>query len=173
MTPQQKGPFEKLAKEQKLNGNKEEEKYTSQGIPVSHIENEQRQVEDARRTMTQTIKQIVDNAFINNSRLTRRENVRSFFKFDFFPSIAAMGSQEYFFISGIYFARIKEDYLPAELAMVKFTFENGVVSKFHSYINPGMCCAKLLIVSYASYTSPLTRRKSAYWIRCRRQGPFG
>lgn len=48
-----------------------------------------------------------------------------------------MGSQEYYFIAGNYFCVSSDTYFPAELAIVKFTFEHGVISKFHTYINPG------------------------------------
>ncbi len=48
-----------------------------------------------------------------------------------------MGSQEFFFVSGNYFINVNESYLPAEIALVKFTFETGIISKFHTYVNPG------------------------------------
>lgn len=67
MNAQQRGPFEKRAKEDKFGPRKEVEKFTSQGIPLSMIEKEQKDLENAHRTMIRTIKSIVQNAFTDNS----------------------------------------------------------------------------------------------------------
>lgn len=31
-----------------------------------------------------------------------------------------------------------DEYAPAELAMVKYTFQDGILKRFHTYISPGM-----------------------------------
>lgn len=61
-----------------------------------------------------------------------------------FFCFVAMGSEEFYFISGVYFLKENENekYLPAELALVKYTFESGIVAKYHTYINPGKLLAK-------------------------------
>ncbi|KAJ6633186.1 Protein maelstrom like [Pseudolycoriella hygida] len=114
MTPQERAPFEKRAKDEKRGPQKEVEKFTSQGIALSTIEQQQRELENANRTMLRTIKEIVQNGFTNN----------------------CIGSQEFVFISGNYFIKKDDIYFPAEIAMVKFSFESGVISKFHTYVNP-------------------------------------
>lgn len=123
MNAQQRGPFKRL---------------TSQGIPVSVIENEEKQIENARRTMTRTIKEIVSNAFNTNCMFIWSISVAQIsFNIFFIYFLQGIGSQEFFFISGNSFTNLDNLYLPAELAMVKFTFDSGIVSKFHVYVNPG------------------------------------
>ncbi|KAG4078256.1 hypothetical protein HA402_003937 [Bradysia odoriphaga] len=114
MTAQQRGPFEKQAKESKCGPRREAEKYTSQGIALSVIEREQKKLEQDNRTMMRTIQNTVVDAFTNNT----------------------IASQEFIFISGNYFINIDEHYLPAEIAMVRFSLEHGIVSKFHTYVDP-------------------------------------
>lgn len=75
MNAQQRGPFEKRAKEEKLGPRKEVEKFTSQGIPLSVIEKEKIEFESAQKTMMRTIKEIVNGAFINNGTLICRGDI--------------------------------------------------------------------------------------------------
>lgn len=46
-----------------------------------------------------------------------------------------------------YFVRTDEGvYYPAELALIKFNFEDGILSKYHQYLNPrefANCSARL------------------------------
>ncbi|XP_037038252.1 protein maelstrom homolog isoform X2 [Bradysia coprophila] len=114
MTAQQRGPFEKQAKEMKCGPRREAEKYTSQGIALSVIERAQKKLEQENRTMMRTIQDTVVHGFTNNT----------------------IASQEFIFISGNYFININEHYLPAEIAMVRFSFEHGIISKFHTYVDP-------------------------------------
>lgn len=138
MNAQQRGPFEKRAKEEKFGRRKEVGKLTSQGIPVKVIENEKKQLKNSTRTMTHTIEDIVSNAFKTNCMLIWSISVAqiSFNNF-FIYFLQGIGSQEFFFISGNSFTNLDNLYLPAELAMVKFTFDSEIVSKFHVYVNPG------------------------------------
>lgn len=52
-----------------------------------------------------------------------------------------MATEAYYFVAGNYFCHKQCEsgtiYFPAEIAIIKFTFEDGVVQKFHTYINPG------------------------------------
>lgn len=54
-----------------------------------------------------------------------------------FFSNQAITSKEFFFISGNYFTKIDNEYLPAEVAMVKFSFEHGILQRLHTYVAPG------------------------------------
>lgn len=67
MNAQQRGPFEKQAKDHKVGPQKEVEKYTSQGIPLSIIKKEEQELDKAKKSMKMTIKEIVQNAYTNNS----------------------------------------------------------------------------------------------------------
>lgn len=70
MTAQQRAPFVKQAKEAKFGPRKEVEKYTSQGIPLSVRDREQKELEEERHTMTRTIHSTVVEAFTDNSKFT-------------------------------------------------------------------------------------------------------
>lgn len=76
MNAQQRGPFEKKAKEHKLGPHKEPVKYTSQGIPLSIIDRQKDQLEVAQKTMTRTIKEVVNNAITDNSKVDVTDWVR-------------------------------------------------------------------------------------------------
>lgn len=69
MNAQQRGPFEKMAKDAKVGPQKEVEKYTSQGIPLSQIRKEEQEQNTAQRNMKLTIKEIIQNAYLNNGML--------------------------------------------------------------------------------------------------------
>lgn len=51
--------------------------------------------------------------------------------------IAGIGSYPIFLMSGNYFYRRQDKFVPAELALVKFTFRNGIEERYHAYLNPG------------------------------------
>lgn len=161
MTAQERGPFEKQAKDSKVGPKKEVEKYTSQGIPLSVIEKEQKQLEHEHRTMMRTIQSTVVDAFTNNSEFTSCRSCDGWWWYlvwlitqVYFPffSNQEIASQEFIFISGNYFINVDENYLPAEIAMVRFSFENGIVSKFHSYVDPGKLTFPFIHITKRSAT---------------------
>lgn len=71
MSAHERAPFEKLAKNAKCGPAKEVEKYSSQGIPLSLIKKEAQHKNNDEMTMKKTIKDIVSNSFLNNSKCTR------------------------------------------------------------------------------------------------------
>lgn len=68
MTAQERGPFEKLAKDAKVGPQNEVEKFTSQGVSLKTIDKEQKLADDENRTMRRTIQNLVLNCFTNNSK---------------------------------------------------------------------------------------------------------
>lgn len=70
MDAQQRSPFLKMAKDNRLGSQTEVEKYTSQGIPLSAIEKEDDEKERKKRIMKATILKLVRNSYTNNSMLT-------------------------------------------------------------------------------------------------------
>ncbi|XP_037051831.1 protein maelstrom homolog [Bradysia coprophila] len=90
------------------------EKYTSQRIALSVIDQKQKELDEECNTMIRTIKRTVAEAFVANT----------------------IASEEFYLISGNYFTKIEQEYLPAEIAMVKFSFENGITNKYHTYVAP-------------------------------------
>lgn len=51
-----------------------------------------------------------------------------------------IATKEFYFIMANYFIKTDDgNYVPAELAIVKFNFTEGVTDKYHIYLNPGKC----------------------------------
>lgn len=49
----------------------------------------------------------------------------------------AIKEQPFYFISAVYFCRVADgDYVPAELAISSYSFENGITNKYHTFIKP-------------------------------------
>ncbi|XP_031638316.1 protein maelstrom homolog [Contarinia nasturtii] len=93
-------------------------KFTSQGIPLEQVEREQRALEEKKRFMERSIKTQCENAFLDN----------------------VIKKKEFFFIMGNYFYKTMSApflYAPAEIAVSKFTFEDGITQKYQTAINPG------------------------------------
>lgn len=57
-------------------------------------------------------------------------------------------SHPLYFMYGNFFYKNKEtdEYSPAELAIVKFTFRDGVLKHFHTFIKPGECAQCTLYI---------------------------
>lgn len=70
MTPQQKGPYERKARDAKQSGagGSGGERYTSQGIPYSVIEKEQKEREREESNMKKHISDIVKLSYLNNCK---------------------------------------------------------------------------------------------------------
>lgn len=69
MTPDQKNPYEKQAKEAKgsQTGGGQGERYTSQGIPFSEIDRVNAAVKLAEENMHKEINQLVKQSYLDNS----------------------------------------------------------------------------------------------------------
>lgn len=91
------------------------ERYTSQGVAFSQIDKEKKTQLEKEKYTINTI-----NDFVNG--LT-------------FPN--GLANQEIFFMMGNYFCRKVDCYYPAELGIAKFSFEQGVIKKYHLFVNPG------------------------------------
>lgn len=67
-SPQVKAKYEARAKHEKENRNIPITKYTSHGIPLTVIQNEQREMQDAIESEIQDIKNMVKTKAFNNSK---------------------------------------------------------------------------------------------------------
>lgn len=47
-------------------------------------------------------------------------------------------SYPFFVMAGNYFYRKQDKFVPAELALIKFTFRSGIQERYHAYLNPGI-----------------------------------
>ncbi|XP_062551943.1 protein maelstrom homolog [Armigeres subalbatus] len=91
------------------------EKYTAQGIAYSQVEMEKQQLLKKQATIRKTISEMIETASLNN----------------------ALEKLEIFFISCNYFCKTyTEEYVPAEMALIKYNLELGVLDRLHLLINP-------------------------------------
>lgn len=89
---------------------------TSHGISVSAYEQEERQKKIEEENMRRRISSMIQHV----------------------PLMTDFLSHPLYFMFGNYFYKNNDGvYSPAELAMVKFTFHDGVLKKLHAFINPG------------------------------------
>ncbi|XP_055541232.1 protein maelstrom homolog [Wyeomyia smithii] len=92
------------------------EKYTSQGIPFSQIEREKQARLKKEQSIRRTVSELIQTAAGNN----------------------ALDKMEVFLISFNYFCKTTaEIYIPAEMAIIRYSLEQGVIDKLHMFINPG------------------------------------
>lgn len=76
LTAEEKEVYKQKAKAQppkvvpaKSKSKKAKPKYTSHGVPLEQIEREELELVEKRKYMEKTVKTIVENAFLNNSKL--------------------------------------------------------------------------------------------------------
>ncbi|XP_075158623.1 protein maelstrom 1-like [Haematobia irritans] len=119
MDADQRAPYKERAKEAKmLFSRSAAEKLTSTGVPVSQIEKERRDQEDKEFRMKRDIESTVKKS-VNSDKLEK---------------------QSYYFIMVNYFTKTLKGgvYVPAELAICKFSLQDGVSRVYHTLINPGV-----------------------------------
>ncbi|XP_049529523.1 protein maelstrom homolog [Anopheles darlingi] len=115
MNAVQRAPYLEKAKQSKLSGG-DGVKLTSQGIPVSQIDAERREKEEHEAAIINRLKAMLETASQNDT----------------------LESLDFFIISFAYFCVNSDgDYLPAEMAVVRFNLKDGVHAKLHMLINPG------------------------------------
>lgn len=91
------------------------ERYTSQGIPYSQVEREQRERAAKIELIRNSIADRIQTACVKNE----------------------LETMKVFFISFNHFCKTTNNvYVPAEMALVKYCLETGVIDKMHEYINP-------------------------------------
>ncbi|XP_050082177.1 protein maelstrom homolog [Anopheles aquasalis] len=115
MNAAQRAPYLEKAKQSKLNGGNGV-KLTSLGIPVSQIDAERREKEEHAASIITRLKAMLETASQNDT----------------------LESLDFYIISFAYFCVNSDgDYLPAEMAVVRFNLKDGVHTKLHMLINPG------------------------------------
>lgn len=116
LTEKEKEPYQKMAREHREWLRDNGEKYTSQGIPLSMVEAEQKAKLQKADTIKNTITTMLETAVANN----------------------ALEKQEFYFISFAYFCVTSAGtYIPAEMGLVRYSLKDGVMDKLHMLINPG------------------------------------
>ncbi|XP_075976831.1 germ-plasm component protein maelstrom isoform X2 [Anticarsia gemmatalis] len=107
--------FEDIAKKEK-NRNRAPEKYTSSGIPISVIQRQQKELEDAMDFEREDIKDMIKTKVLNNNQVLEED----FFVMD----VNAM-------------CKTENEYLIGESSVLRFSLRKGFKDFYHELINPG------------------------------------
>uniref|UniRef100_A0A2M4BMU7 HMG box domain-containing protein n=1 Tax=Anopheles marajoara TaxID=58244 RepID=A0A2M4BMU7_9DIPT len=115
MNAAQRAPYLEKAKQSKFGGGNAV-KLTSLGVPVTQIDAERREKEEHAASIITRLKAMLETASRNDT----------------------LESLDFYIISFAYFCVNSDgDYLPAEMAVVRFNLKDGVHAKLHMLINPG------------------------------------
>lgn len=116
MSNEEKEPYQKMAREHREFLRENGEKYTSQGIPLTMVEAEQKAKVAKADMIKTTISDMLDKAVANNE----------------------LEKLEFYFISFAYFCVTSGGtYIPAEMGLVRYSLKDGVMDKLHMFIDPG------------------------------------
>lgn len=116
MSNEEKEPYQKMAREHREFLRDNGEKYTSQGIPLSFVEAEQKQKISKTDLIRNTISTMLDDAVAKNE----------------------LEKLEFYFISFAYFCVTSSGtYIPAEMGLIRYSLKEGVMDKLHMRIDPG------------------------------------
>lgn len=116
MSNEEKEPYQKMAREHREFLRDNGEKYTSQGIPLTMVEAEQKAKVAKVDLVKSTISDMLEKAVANNE----------------------LEKLEFYFISFAYFCVTSGGtYIPAEMGLVRYSLKDGVMDKLHMFIDPG------------------------------------
>lgn len=116
MTMEEREPYLKMAQQHREFLRQNGERYTSQGVPLSVVEAEQKAKEQKTDTIKNTISSMLDAGVASNE----------------------LEKVEFFFISFAYFCVTSNGtYIPAEMGLVRFSLRDGVKDRLHMFIDPG------------------------------------
>ncbi|XP_073828405.1 protein maelstrom 1-like [Musca autumnalis] len=119
MDASQRAPYQDKAKEEKIVASRSAaHKLTCTGVPISQIEKEKMDQENKERLMKRDIEMTVSKSAQNDE----------------------LEKQTYYFIMVNYFTKTLKGgvYVPAELAVSKFSLKEGVSRIYQTLINPGV-----------------------------------
>lgn len=116
MSNEEREPYAKMAQEHREWLRENGEKYTSQGVPLTMVEAEQKAKQAKQDLIKNTISDMLDKAVANNE----------------------LEKLEFYFISFAYFCVTSGGtYIPAEMGLVRYSLKDGVMDKLHMLIDPG------------------------------------
>ncbi|CAH2090143.1 unnamed protein product [Euphydryas editha] len=113
--PHEKAKYEAIAKQQKQKGNAPAEKYTSTGIPLSHINQKEMEILEAKEREENDITNLVNLGVCNNSLTT----------------------MDIYLMDVNYFCTVGDEYLIGETSLLRFNIQDGIKDTYHEFINPG------------------------------------
>lgn len=78
--------------------------------------------------------------------------------------ISEIGKTSFHFVSANYFCKTNEGkYIPSEISLIKFDFENGITKMFHEFLNPSELEGSFLAFDLSK--SIVSFRVSSNWLR--------
>lgn len=116
MTMEEREPYQKMATQHREFLRENGERYTSQGVPLSLVEAEQKAKVQKTDLIKDTIAGMLDAGVASNE----------------------LEKIEFFFISFSYFVVTSNGtYIPAEMGLVRYSLRDGVKDRLHMFIDPG------------------------------------
>lgn len=119
LNPSEKAKYAERAKQSSYTGSgpkNEPVKYTSLGIPIKAMEREKNIKKEEEKKAKQSIDNIIDLAAVENR----------------------LNTLEFCVMACNYFCKISNgSYIPAEIAVLKFSLQEGIIDVYHSLVNPG------------------------------------
>lgn len=116
MSMEEREPYQKMAQQHREFLRQNGERYTSQGVPLSVVEAEQKAKQQKADLIRETISGMLDAGVASNE----------------------LEKVEFFFISFAYFVVTSNGtYIPAEMGVVRYSLRDGVKDKLHMFIDPG------------------------------------
>lgn len=114
MDASQRQPYEKRCTQGSASIDKSD-KLTSHGIPFEVIDKLKREEENKESYMKKRISDLVNN-----------------------QSLPDLAKHQFYFTMVNYFCKTNQkQYVPAELAIVKFSFKHGILKKYNQVLDPG------------------------------------
>lgn len=121
---------------------------TAQGIPVAVYAREEQQRRLDEETMRRRIGSMIQQVPLMTGNQSLHLQFLFWISFNWSTEQsltfivcrqAAFPSHPLYLMYGNYFYKDEKihEYAPAELAMIKFSFQNGVMARFHTFISPG------------------------------------
>ncbi|XP_060804099.1 protein maelstrom homolog [Amyelois transitella] len=107
--------FEAIAKEEKEKRNIPLQKFTSTGVPLSEIERQNRELQEAAEAEKQDINDLIKLKCFNK----------------------AIYWEDFYLMDVNYYCKVDSTYLIGEFAVLRFNLRDGIKEQYHKNINPG------------------------------------
>ena len=149
LTPDQKESYKQKAKMQPAKVVQVAPKFTSHGVSLEKIDQEQRELSEKQKYMERKTAGVVEDSFLENGRLcihcvfllllswvdvVNQFSINAFYHFE----STDIHTRPFVFIMANYFYKTSDGiFSPAEIAVAKFCFENGILKKYHTFVDPG------------------------------------
>lgn len=110
---------------------------TSQGVPYSMLQREREERIQKEESAKLRIRQLVENGFDLDCEFWWCYSVFYILILSL-NFVTVIKEQPFYFMAAVYFCMTNDHvYIPAEVAVSSYTFENGIVSKYHTFVDPG------------------------------------